>query len=190
MFGNEAYLATGVVSHVSTALSLVAAVVIGLVTVVRSRRNERIQYTITLLQLKFSNLGIFRAHEYINNLIADGNESFLPENVRDSERDELVRDIDRLLSYFELISIAYLRSDIDREVIRQQIKSGMYKSYDICYEYIERRRQTTQRPLLYDNLRKVSDLFRPEGMSRPDGNQPIYQEPKRSAFQSILSRNN
>ena len=190
MFSEATSTTTAVISNISTTLSLITAVVIGLVTVVRARRNERIQYTITLLQLKFSNLGIFRAHEYVNNLIANCDDSFLPENVRDSERDDLVRDIDRLLSYFELISIAYLRGDIDREVIRQQIKSGMYKSYDICFEYIKRRRETTQRPMLYDNLRKVSDLFRPEGMSRPDEIQPVYREPKMSAFLSVLSRNN
>jgi hypothetical protein len=141
-------------ADVSTILSLVVVLVLGVIGFFQTRKKSRIQYTLGLMQFKFEQDDIFRAYDYVSELIVEGKPY-----VRSDDDVQLGQDVEKLLSYFELIAIAYLRKDADRKIIEEQIKSGMCKTYEICEEYIIDRRKALGRPKLYDNLKRFKDLF-------------------------------
>lgn len=145
----------------SPVASLLIAIGVGVYMARRARRAEKIQYTIDLLQFKFANVKIFAAYHYVSKLMLEG-KLFMPETLFDDpvELDKQILEVDRLLSYFELISIAYLSGDVDRKTIEMQIKTGLYKTYDTCEPYIRDMQQRLNKPKLYENLKTVADQFR------------------------------
>ncbi|MEM7621430.1 MAG: hypothetical protein AAF228_13470, partial [Pseudomonadota bacterium] len=139
-------------ANVATALSLIAAIIFGVIGYIQNNKRFRSEYTLGLMQFKFEQDDIFRAYDYMSNLIAE-EKDYNRSEVNDKK---LAEAVEKLLSYFELISIAYLRHDADRQIIEKQIKSGMRDTYIRCKPYIIERRKELKRPKLYDNLRIVA----------------------------------
>ena len=143
------------VSNIAKTLSLIVAVIFGMYGFIQTKKKFRVDYTMNLMRFKFEQPDIFRAYNYISSLIIQGKD-YDPKDVPDPNMPEMV---EKLLSYFELISIGYLNGNADRRVIELQIKSGLRDTYLCCQKYIKERAILLNRKKLYDNLHQVSDIF-------------------------------
>ena len=114
--------------------------------------------------MKFENEHIFRAYHIISGFIQN-KKQYHPSKLEcydEKERKIMEEDVERLLSYFELIAIAYNKDDLDKDTIRLQIRSGIRDTFIFCEEYIVDRRERLKRPGLYVELEGLSSTFRRE----------------------------
>ena len=132
---------------VATILSVLAAVVAGSIQLKAHRRRHRREYTLSVLSPLLINDNLFSAHIIITDHFIK-NKKIIYDEISKQDRDLVLQ----LLGYYEFLSAAFLRDNIDRTTLLRQRKSSFKNAYEICKLFIDRRRQLLNRPTVYSEL--------------------------------------
>lgn len=141
--------------------SLLVALTIGIIVLWQNNLHRRTEFTLNLLLVKFNHVKIFTSYNIMAKFIEARipyHPSLLPrfagKDIRGAEE-----GVDRLLSYLELLCVAYNRKNVDRSLVQMQLRSGLRNTYYICESYIRDRRTELNKPGLYKELELVATSF-------------------------------
>ncbi len=136
-------------------LSTTVGLALGVAGFYSQRRNHRREYTLNVLSHAIINERIRRGRNLIRRLLSAG-EGVDPKKLSVDDMDVVVD----CLSYYEFLSAAFLRRDLDRETVVKQLAGSFLEVYDASKAYIEERRAQRGRRQVYENIEAVADYIR------------------------------
>lgn len=119
----------------ATVLSILAAVVAGFIGYRQNNDRHRREYTLSVLVPLLANDRLFKTHDtLVNYRIKDLRPDYA--KVHDHEREDILQ----LLGYYEFLSAAFMRGDLDRRTVLSQRKSTFRNAFETLKPFIDARR--------------------------------------------------
>jgi hypothetical protein len=132
----------------ATLLSVLAALFAGFLGYKQNQKRHVREYTLSVLSPLLTNDRLFAAHTIITDHIIDGRQ--LDYSKLSKEERDLVLQI---LGYYEFLSAAFLRGDLDDATVLRQRRASFKGAYDAAQSFIDERRKLLRRPSVYSELK-------------------------------------
>lgn len=139
----------------ATLISVLFALFLGFYGYRAQRRRHRREYTLTALSHSLTNSEIMRGKNLIRR-IQGSNQSIDPTNVSETEMDSVVN----ALNYYEFISNAFFRGDLDKATVLNQMAGSFLLTYDCAKSYIDQRRLERGRSKTFIGLEQMANFIR------------------------------
>jgi hypothetical protein len=132
----------------ATLISTFLVLLLGFLGYTNNKNRQKREYTLTLFMPLLNEEKLAEAYNAISDWIIQ-KKSLSHSTLDKTELDLLLR----LLGYYEFLSAAILRNDIDRKtILRQRAKSSFKAVYSISKNFIEERRILLDRDSVYTDL--------------------------------------
>ena len=140
---------------IATLVSATVAITLGFIGVRSQRRLHKREYTLEVLSHSLTNHKIMAGKNLIRRLQAD--EKIVdPDVLPVEEMDSIVN----VLSYYEFICSAFLKGDLHKPTVIDQMAGSFLLTFDCAKQYIDRRRKERERPKTYIGLEKMANHIR------------------------------
>lgn len=143
---------------VATLVSVMIALLLGVIGYRAQRRRHRREYTLTALAHSLTNPEIMAGKNVIRRLQHQRG-CLDPTSITDAELDHVVN----ALNYYEFISNAFLKGDLDRATVLEQMAGSFLLTYDCAKPYIEQRRNDRGRSKTFRGLERMAGYIRDKG---------------------------
>lgn len=127
-----------------TALSILIATVVGILTLWQSRRLSRRDHTLDILLSRFSGGDIAKLLNRVSEWMDD------PENAPDGTTN--IYEAREVLNLYEFISAAARHGTLDIELIYQTRGGPMLKTFEFFHPYIRKQREIGKNELLWEHF--------------------------------------
>lgn len=119
----------------ATVLSILTAVIAGLFGYRQNNDRHRREYTLNVLAPLLANDRLFKTHDAVVNYRI---KNLQPDyaTVQTNEREDILQ----LLGYYEFLSAAFMRGDLDRQTVLSQRKSTFRYAFETLKPFIDARR--------------------------------------------------
>ena len=131
-------------ADVLTALSIIMATVVGILTLWQSRRLSKRDHTLDILLSRFSGEDIAELLKRVSERIDDS------ENAPDGTNN--IYEVGEVLNLYEFISAAARMGTLDIELIYQTRGGAMLKTFEFFHPYIRQQREIAKNDLLWEHL--------------------------------------
>jgi hypothetical protein len=131
----------------ATLISIFAALLVGFLGYRQNQKRHIREYTLSVLSPLLTNERLFGAHSIVTEHVIQQKQ--LDYNALSKQERELIL---QLLGYYEFVSAAFLRNDIDRKTVLRQRRASFKSAYGISQDFIQKRRALLRRPSVYNEL--------------------------------------
>ena len=127
-----------------TAISILFATLLGILTLWQSRRISRRDHTLDILLSRFSGGDIGELLKRVSELIDDS------ENAPDGTKN--IYEVWEVLNLYEFISAAARQGTLDIELIYQTRGGAMLRTFEFFHPYIRKQREIDKNDLLWEHF--------------------------------------
>lgn len=138
----------------ATILSVAVALILGVIGVLRQRAIHKREYTLQVISHSLTNPRITAGKNILRRLHAKG-QIFDPNQLCEDDVDK----VSEMLGYFEFMANAYLRGDLDKTTIREQMEGSFILNFETTKDYIHRRRDARGRPKTFIGIEILAKRF-------------------------------
>ena len=142
-------------TDILTFLSVLVAIIFGVIGFLQNRSAQKKSYTVSLLE-NFSTNETLAASGFIMTKLIKDNRKLDGDKIDENTDQHVIN----LLNYYEFLATSYVHGALNREILLHVRGGSMSRAFFVCEKYIEDRRKMLDAPNLYINYQNLVMEYR------------------------------